>query len=151
MSLVQLYVPSEAAHATVEELGELKRVIEFRDVRVVSSHIQSRGAICTVPVSDTSRIPVPLPAQPRREPLSAHFRGRHPEDQRTGPSTALPQIEDRQLRDTPQIGRRCEAHSPGAIGTPDHRRTRGDFEGVGGQGGHYGGYLRRLQEEATGA
>lgn len=32
MSLVQLYIPSEVAHPTITELGELQR-IEFKDVR----------------------------------------------------------------------------------------------------------------------
>jgi hypothetical protein len=33
MSLVQLYIPTEVAHDTVAELGELSNV-QFKDVRV---------------------------------------------------------------------------------------------------------------------
>ena len=34
MSLVQLYIPTEVAHDTVAELGELGNV-QFKDVRVI--------------------------------------------------------------------------------------------------------------------
>lgn len=33
MSLIQLYIPSEVAHATVQELGELGNV-QFKDVGI---------------------------------------------------------------------------------------------------------------------
>jgi hypothetical protein len=36
MSLVQLYIPTEVAHDTVAELGELSNV-QFKDVRIVYS------------------------------------------------------------------------------------------------------------------
>lgn len=35
MSLVQLYIPTEVAHDTVAELGELGNV-QFKDVRVMT-------------------------------------------------------------------------------------------------------------------
>jgi len=41
MSLIQLYVPTEVAHDTVAELGELGDV-QFKDVCVGCSHLKLR-------------------------------------------------------------------------------------------------------------
>ena len=48
MSLVQLIVPTEVAHDTIAELGELGNV-QFKDVRVYSSarnHTTELGLVC---------------------------------------------------------------------------------------------------------
>lgn len=60
MSLVQLIVPTEVAHDTIAELGELGNV-QFKDVSIVC------------PVLCTSRLNS-LPAEPRRQSFPTFLR-----------------------------------------------------------------------------
>lgn len=59
MSLVQLFVPTEVAHDTVSELGELGNV-QFNDVRSPSIVV-------------TQLTLVVQPVKPQRQPIPAFF------------------------------------------------------------------------------
>ena len=67
MSLVELFVPTEVAHDTVHELGELGNV-QFKDV----STSQPRGLVLLIPTGMTQHT-LPLLVEPKRKPLPALF------------------------------------------------------------------------------